>query len=84
MSLGDNVPWLGIPVEVDSNQMQTLIESNQHYNTWEIADILKIIKSMKLLVKKRNVSFILWKKPYELFGQPNNIAFLPYVYFSLF
>ena len=29
------------------------------------------IQSMKLLVKMKNVSFILQKKPYELFGQPN-------------
>ena len=33
----------------------------------EIADILKISKSIKLLVKMKNVSFILWKKSCELF-----------------
>ena len=33
------------PVEVDSNQTETLIENNQHYTTLEIADILKISKS---------------------------------------
>ena len=27
---------------------------------------------MKLLVKMKTVSFILWKKHKELFGQPNN------------
>ena len=29
----DDAPWLGRPVEVDSNQIKTLIaENNQHYN----------------------------------------------------
>ena len=47
------------PVEVDSDEIETLIESNQCYTTWEIADILKISKSVKLSVKMKNVSFIL-------------------------
>ena len=34
--------WLGRPVEVDSDQIETLTENNQHYTMWEIADILKI------------------------------------------
>ena len=29
----DNDPRLGRPVEVDSNQIETLIEDNQHYTT---------------------------------------------------
>ena len=37
----------------------------------EIADILKISKSIKLLVKVKNVSFILQKKPHGFFGQDN-------------
>ena len=41
----DNAPWLGRPVEVDSNQIETLIENNQCYATREIADILEISKS---------------------------------------
>ena len=41
----DNAPWPGRPVEVDSNQIETLIENKQSYTTWEIADILKIPKS---------------------------------------
>ena len=67
----DNVPWLVKQVEVDSNQIETLIENNQHYTTWEIVDILKISKSIKLLVKMKNMSFILQKKLNGLFGQPN-------------
>ena len=35
---------LGIPVEVDSDQIETLRVIN-HYTSWEIADILKISKS---------------------------------------
>ena len=41
----DDAPRSGRPVEVDSDQIETLIENNQHYTTWEIADILKISKS---------------------------------------
>ena len=37
--------WSGRPVEVDSDEIETLIENNQHYATWEIADMLKIYKS---------------------------------------
>ena len=61
-SLDDDAPWSGGPVEVDSDQIKTLIENNQHYTTLEIAVIFKISKSIKLLVKMENVSFILWKK----------------------
>ena len=32
------------PVEVDRNQIETLIENNQCYTTQEIADMLKISK----------------------------------------
>ena len=54
----DDVPWLGRPVEVDSDQIEALIANNQHYTTWEIANILKISKSIKLLVNMKNVFFI--------------------------
>ena len=42
----DDAPRSGRQVEVDSNQIKTLIENNQHYTTREIADILKISKSI--------------------------------------
>ena len=67
----DDAPQSGRPVEVDSDQINTLIENNQHYTTREIANILKISKSIELFVKMKNVSFILWKKLNGLFGQPN-------------
>ena len=41
----DNAPRSGRPVEVDSDQIETLIENSQHYTTWKIANILKISKS---------------------------------------
>ena len=40
----DDALWSGRPVEVDSDQIETLIENNQHYTTQEIANILKISK----------------------------------------
>ena len=40
----DDASWLGRPVEVDSGQIETLIENNQRYTTREIADILRISK----------------------------------------
>ena len=41
----DDAPRSGRPVEVDSDQIETLIENSQRYTTQEIADILKISKS---------------------------------------
>ena len=61
-SLND-APWSGRPVEVDSNQIN-IIENNQHYTTRQRADVLKISKSVKLLVKMKDVFFILLKKPH--------------------
>ena len=58
----DDASQLGRLVEVDSDQIKMLIESNQSYTSREIANILKISKSIKLLVKMKNVSFILQKK----------------------
>ena len=52
--LGDTL-WSDRLVEIDSDQIKILIENNQHYATWEIADILKISKSIKLLVQMKNV-----------------------------
>ena len=41
----DNAPRSGRPVEVDSDQIETIIENNQCYTMLKIADILKISKS---------------------------------------
>ena len=59
----ENAPWLGRSVEVDSDQIETLIENNQ-YST-------KISTSVKLLLKIKNVSFILQKNLNRLFDQPS-------------
>ena len=66
----DDAPLSGRPAEVDSDQIETLTENNQCYTMREIANILKISKSIQLLVKMKNVSFILWKRN-RLLGQPN-------------
>ena len=47
----DDAPRLDRPVEVDGDQTETLIKNNQRYTTLEIANVLKISKSVKLLVK---------------------------------
>ena len=60
----------GGSVEVDRDQIEILIENNQCYTTQEISDILKISKSIKLLVKMKNVSFILQKKLSGIFAKP--------------
>ena len=57
-----DAPLLGRPVEVDSGQIKTLIETNRHYTTLEIADILKISKSIKLLVKVKKLPFKILQK----------------------
>ena len=67
----DDAPQSGRPIEVDSDQIRKLIEYNYFYSMWEIANILKISKSIRLLVKIKSVAFILWKKLNGLFGEPN-------------
>ena len=41
----DDAPWLGRPVEIDSNQIDVLIENDPCYTMQETCDILKISKS---------------------------------------
>ena len=41
----DGAPRSGRPVEVDGDQIETIIENNQHCTTQETANILKISKS---------------------------------------
>ena len=63
--------WVDQLKLIDRDQIKMLIENNQSYTKWEITNILKISKLIKLLVKMKNMSFILWKKLNGLFGQPN-------------
>ena len=59
-------------LKLNSDQIKTLVENNQCYTMREIADILKISKSIKLLVKMKTVSFM--EKINELFGPPSKEA----------
>ena len=61
LPLGD-APQLGRPVEVDSNQIKTLIKNNQRYTMWEIADILKISKSIKITGENEKYIFYFMEK----------------------
>ena len=42
----NNAPWFGQPVEVDSDEVEIIIDSNQCYTMQDIANILKISKSI--------------------------------------
>ena len=46
----DDAPWSGRPVEVGNDQIETLTENNQCHSTREIAGLLKMSKSTKLLL----------------------------------
>ena len=63
----DDAPWSGRHVEIDSDQTETLIENNQRYTMWEIANILKISKSIKLLVKMKKCIFYFKVKTKQTF-----------------
>ena len=74
----DDSEQLGRPAEtLDSNQTEALIQNNQCYTTWEIANILEISKSIKFLVKMKNVCFILQKKHMDFLAN----LILSYKYF---
>ena len=66
------------PVEVDSNQIETLTENNQCYTMQEIANILKISKLIMLLMKiKKCVFYFMEKKLTGLLGQLNTHMHIP-------
>ena len=56
-----HAPPPGRTGDVDSDQIEILIENNQCDATWEIADMFQIFKSIKLLVKMKNVSLFYGK-----------------------
>ena len=66
----DDAPRSGRPVEVESNQIETLTENNQRSTMQEIADILKISKAIKLLVKMKNVSLFYGKSHTDVLVSP--------------
>ena len=53
----DDAPQSGRSVEVDSDQIETLMENNQCYTMWDIANILKISKSVCIGENKKCVLF---------------------------
>ena len=55
----DDGPWSDRPAEVDNDQHRDIIENNQRYTTQEMANILKISKSIKLSVKMKNVFYFM-------------------------
>ena len=57
----DDVPRSGRSIEVGSDQIEILVEINQHYTMLEIANILKVPKTIKLLVKMKNVFYFMEK-----------------------
>ena len=59
----DDAPQSGRTVEADSDQMETLIENNHT----EDSQTYHNIQIIKLLVKMKNTSFILWKKTQQTF-----------------
>ena len=52
----EDAPWSGRPV--DSDQIETLIENNQRYTTWEIAKISKYPKQALKIICTSLVMFI--------------------------
>ena len=70
----DDAPRSSRPVEVDSDQIGTLIENNYCFTMWEIDDILKISKSIKLLVKMKNVSYFMEKTKQTFLANPIHLG----------
>ena len=70
----DDSQQLGKPVEVDSDQIETLIENSQRYTTQEeIANILKISKSIKSLVKMKHVFYFIEKAIWTFWPTQYNV-----------
>ena len=67
----DDAPWLSRPDEIGSNQIKTLLANYQHF-IWERANILKISKSIKLLVNMKNVFYFTEKAVWTFW--PTNIS----------
>ena len=67
----DNDPQSGRPVEVDSNQIETLIGNNQHYTMAGDSQHPQNIQINTVIGEMKNMSFILQKKLSGPFGQPS-------------
>ena len=80
----EDAQWLGGQVEIDSDQSETLIEKSQCSTMWDVTDIIKISKSIKLLVKMKRVFYFMEKNLNGLFGQPNILPMIVHFLFALF
>ena len=80
----DNALQLGRPFKVDSDSNRDIENNHLCSTTWEITDILKISKSIKLLVKMKYVFYFtektkqtFWSTQYlpipELHTPPNTM-----------
>ena len=58
------------PLLGDSDQIETLIDDNQCYTTWEIDELLKISKSIKILVLVKMKKYVFY------FTEINHMDFL--------
>ena len=63
----DDAPQSDRPVETDGDQIETLIENNQHSTTRERADILKTSNSMKLFSENEKCVFYFMEKTKQTF-----------------
>ena len=68
----DDAPRLGRRVEVDSDPIEILNENSQCSTMWEGADILKISKSVKLLVKIKICLLFYGKAHTDFLANPIN------------
>ena len=67
---------LARPVEIDSDQIETLIKHNQHGTTWEIVNILKISKSIVIGENEKCVLYFT-EKTKRTFWPTQYLAWLP-------
>ena len=58
----DNAPWSGWPVEVDSNQIETLSEHNQCYTMKEIADNTQNVQINKVICENEKKNYLVGSK----------------------
>ena len=65
----DGAPRLGRPVQVDSNQIETLIKNSQRYATWKISNMFKKIN--KVIGENEKSVLFYRRKTKSVFGQPN-------------
>ena len=66
-----DAPRSGGPVEVDSDQIETVIENGECYTTWETANALQISKSIVIGENEKCV-YSFTKKPEQTFWMTQN------------